>query len=127
MTIAIFILFLIPLSIISVAWKDNLKSRQLSDNQVWRSYCARLGLVVAILATFAAMGFNLSWTHNGGSPHGMSPGPGLWITLRPIAKWLVVAAALLGMFGKGRMRLLIVGSAFSIFFVDVLLAILEMD
>ena len=127
MNVSIFILFLIPWSILWVAWKNDLKASRQSDYAVWRSYCVKLGLVVAALATIAAMSFNLSWTHNGGSPHGMTPAPGMWITLRPIATWLVVATALLGLFGKGKMRLLIVGSAFSIFFVDLLLAMLEMD
>ena len=127
MNISIFILFLIPWSILWAAWKNSLKASLQSDYKVWRLYCVKLGLVAATLATIAAMSFNLSWTHNGGSPHGMTPAPGMWVTLRPIATSLVVATAVLGLFGKGKIRLLIVGSAFSIFFVDLLLAILEMD
>ena len=51
----------------------------------------------------------------------------MWLTLRPIAMWSVVATVVLGAFGRGKARLLIIGSAISIFFVDFLLAMLEMD
>lgn len=127
MNVAIFILFLIPWSILFVAWRGAVKTGKLSSHQDWRSSCLKLALIVATIATLTAMGFNLSWTHNGGSPHGMTPGPGLWLTLRPIAMWSVVATVVLGAFGRGKARLLIIGSAISIFFVDFLLAMLEMD
>jgi hypothetical protein len=127
MNVATFILFLIPWSILLVAWRGALKTGKASSHHDWRSYCLRLALIVATIATLTAMGFNLSWTHNGGSPHGMAPGPGLWLTLRPIAVWSVVATVVLGTLGKGKVRLLIIGSAISIFFVDLLLAMLEMD
>jgi hypothetical protein len=72
------------------------------------------------------MSFNLSWTQNGGSPHGMGPAPGLWLTLRPIAIWSVVGTVVFGAFGKGKLRLLTIGLAISIICVDTLLAMLEM-
>jgi hypothetical protein len=127
MIVATFVLFLIPLAILLLALTDALNQRKLSSQQNWRSYFQGLALAAAAIATLTALGFNLSWTHNGGSPHGMAPGPGLWMILRPTAVFSVVATVVLGAFGKGRARLLIVGSAISIFFVDLLLAMLEMD
>ena len=73
------------------------------------------------------MGFFSSWIHNGGSPHGLTPPSGLWQIFRPIAEILVVATVIAGAFGKGKGRLLLVGSAISICFVIYLLAALEMN
>lgn len=121
------VLFLIPLSILVVAWRGELRSSKARAHLEWRSYCMRLALIVATIATLTAMGFWMSWTHSGGSPHGMMPAPGLWLTLRPSAMWLVVATVAIGAFAKGKGRLLVVGSAISIVFVIFLLAALEMD
>jgi hypothetical protein len=121
------VLFLIPLSILGIAWRGELRSGKELAHLDWRSYCMRLALIAATIATLTAMSFWLSWTNSGGSPHGMMPAPGLWLTLRPIAKWLVVATVAVGAFAKGKGRLLVVGSAISIFFVLFLLAVLEMD
>src|SRR2546428_577555 len=100
MYVATFMLFLIPWSILWVAWKGLLKGRKEFTHQDWRSYCLRAALIVATFATLTAMGFFLSWTHGGGSPHGGTPMPGLWLTLRPIAMWSVVATVAIGAFGK---------------------------
>lgn len=127
MYVAIFILYLIPWSLLLVAWRSTLKTVMAAIPQDWRSYCLRLALIAASIAILTAMGFNLSWTHNGGSPHGMDPGPGLWLTLRPIVKWPMLVTVVLGAFGKGKARVLVIGSALSISLVISMLAFLEMD
>ena len=127
MYVATVILFLIPWSILLIAWRGSLKSRDELTKQDWRSYCLRAALIIATFGTLTAMGFFLSWTHNGGSPHGLMPQGGLWLSLRPIAKWSVIATVIVGAFGKGKGRLLVVGSAVSIVFVIYVLAMLEMD
>jgi hypothetical protein len=121
------VLFLIPLSILGIAWRGEFGRCKEIAHLDWRSYFMRLALVVGSVATLTAMGFWLSWTHNGGSPHGLMPAPGLWLPLREIAKWSVVATVAIGTFARGKGRLLVIGSAISIFFVIVLLAALEMD
>ena len=126
MYVATVILFLIPWSILRFAWRDFLKNEKESTRK-WRSYFQKAALIVATVATATAMIFFLSWTHSGGSPHGGQPPPGLWLFLRPIAMWSVVATVAIGAFAKGRTRLLVLGSAISIFCVVYLLAALEMD
>jgi hypothetical protein len=121
------VLFLIPMSILAIAWRDELKIGKDLGHRNWRSDCLRLALFAATIATLTAMGFWISWTHSGGSPHGMMPGPGLWLPLREIAKWSVVTTLAIGAFAKGKGRLLVIGSASSICFVIFLLAALEMD
>jgi hypothetical protein len=127
MYIATVILFVIPWSILWLAWRSFLKNEMESVHRDWRSYIQRAALYAATLGTFATMLFFFSWTHSGGSPHGGQPPSGLWLFLRPIAVWSVVATVVIGVFGKGRSRLLVLGSALSIFCVSYLLAALEMD
>ena len=127
MYVATVILFLIPWSILLFAWRDFLKTERESTHKDWRSYFQKAALIVATLATSTAMIFFLSWTHSGGSPHGGQPPPGLWLFLRPIAIWSVIATVAIGGIAKGRTRLLVLGSAISIFCVIYLLAALEMD
>jgi len=121
------VLFLSPMSILGIAWRGELRSGKELARRDWRSNCQSLALFVASIATLTAMGFWLSWTHNGGSPHGMMPAPGLWLPLRETAKWSVVATVALGAFARGKGRLLVIGSAISIVFAIFLLATLEMD
>jgi len=121
------ILFLIPLSILSVAWRGSVVSAEDVEQQDWRSHCLKAALVIATFATVIAMAFSLSFTHSGGSPHGLMPPPGLWLILRPIAMWSVVATVAIGAFGKGKSRVLVIGSAISIFGVLALLLLLQMD
>ncbi len=121
------VLFLIPFSILGIASRDELRLQQSGSASRWRSHCLRLALIMGLLATLAAMSFWLSWTYSGGSPHGMMPAPGPWLTLRRLAKWLVVATIALGVLAKGKGRLLVIGSAISIVSVIFLLALLEID
>jgi hypothetical protein len=121
------VLFVIPLSIVGLAWRGELRRSKQPALLDWRSYCMKLALMVASIATLSAIGFWLSWTHNGGSPHGMMPTPGLWLPLREIAKWSIMATVAFGAFARGKGRLLVVGSAISIVLVIFLLAALEMD
>ena len=84
-------------------------------------------LAVGVLATLTSMGFFLSWTYEGGSPRGGAPKPGLWLALRPLATWSVIATVVLGAFARGKGRLLAIASAISVIFVIYSLAVLEMD
>ena len=121
------ILFLIPFSILGIASRDELRRKKATEHPDWRSHFLRLALIVGILATCAAMSFWLSWTHSGGSPHGLMPAPSPWLILRRIAKWLVVVTLALGVAANGKGRLLVIGSVVSIVCVILLLALLEMD
>ena len=121
------VLFLIPMSILGIAWRSELGSGKGLAHRDWRSNCLSLALFASTIATLTALGFWLSWTHNGGSPHGMMPAPGLWLPLRETAKWSVVATVAIGALARGKGRLLVIGSAISTFFVIFLLAALEMD
>ena len=127
MYVATLLLFLLPACLLWVPWKDSLKNGRRFSPQDRRPHCQRAALVIGSLGAVAAMGFFSSWIHNGGSPHGLTPPSGLWQIFRPIAEILVVATVIAGAFGKGKGRLLLVGSAISICFVIYLLAALEMN
>jgi hypothetical protein len=68
-----------------------------------------------------------SWFHNGGSPHGMGPGPGLWIKFGPLSLKLEISAFVAGIFGIGKGRWLLLGVGPSLFLVQTMLLVLEMD
>src|SRR5580704_532700 len=51
MYVATVALFLIPWSILLIAWRGSLKSRDELTKQDWRSYCLRAGLIIATFAT----------------------------------------------------------------------------
>ena len=127
MYVAMLILFMIPTAILSVAWVGPEKKNDRASPPQWRSECARFARIGATIALLASIGFETSWTYNGGSPHGMTPPRGLWNIFGLVAIGSVIASIALGALGKGRGRLLVVASAISIFFVDLLLSMLEMQ
>jgi hypothetical protein len=117
MYVATLILFVIPWSLIWLGWKTSLKNSAKPNQPSWRSLTLQASLAVGVLAVLTAMGFFLSWTYQGGSPHGGEPKPGLWLALRPIATWSIAATVVLGAFAKGRGRAFAIASAISVIFV----------
>jgi hypothetical protein len=122
MYVATLILFLLPLSLLAAAWRS-LKS----SNGTWRLHSLTAAVVLGTLATLTSMVFWLSWTHSGGSPHGLMPLPGLWLKIRPLAEVSVLATIAVGALGKGKGRLFIIACALSIVLVVFLLGVGEMD
>ena len=127
MYVAMLILFIIPTAILLLAWVRPEKSDDSANTPEWRLECARLARIGATLALMASISFEISWTYNGGSPHGMTPPRGIWKIFGLVTIGSVITSIALGALGKGRGRLLVVASAISIFFVDLLLSMLEMQ
>jgi hypothetical protein len=73
------------------------------------------------------IGFLLFLFHNGGSPHGMMPSPGLRKVVGRIPAWALFASVALGVFGKGKPRLLNLAWAVALAFVRYAIFMLEMD
>jgi hypothetical protein len=120
------ILFLLPTVLLAAAWRDVAGGR-VSDYPEWRKYCVNAALVAATFATLASMLFMFSWLHHGGGPHGLDPSPGLWMRIRPVLKWAFIVGITLTAFGKGRLRLILLGWAPSIVFVLYAVFMLQMD
>jgi hypothetical protein len=93
----------------------------------WRTYFGKAALLVASFSTLLELVFFFSWFHNGGSPHGMMPSPGLWKVVGRISVWMLAASVVLSAFGKGKWRLLIPVWALASAFVTFALFALEMD
>jgi hypothetical protein len=127
MFIVTILLFLLPSSLLWAAWRGSVRSAHEGTPQDWRAYCSTAALVTASCATLLELAFFFSWFHNGGSPHGMMPSPGLWKFLGKIAACGLVMSIVLSAFGKGRWRLLILGWAASLAFVAYAIFMLEMD
>jgi hypothetical protein len=121
------VLFLVPLSLLLMAWRHTIKSRPEAATAGWRKYCGIAALLDATTAILVSMLFTFSWLNNGGSPHGLDPAPGLWQTLRPLIKWALASSFVLAILGKGKVRLLLLGIAPSVVFVSSVIFMLQMD
>ena len=120
------ILYLVPLTLLLFGWRGQVVAAKNEATLDWRYMCTWSALVVATIATLSAMSFWLAWTHSGGSPHGLMPPSGIWVPLREIAKWSLLVAFVMGLLGKGRGRLFVVGVTLSIILVMFFLIDLEM-
>ncbi len=127
MLIATLILFLLPCSVLWIAWRRSAGIASESDASGWRIYCGKAALILAGLSTLSQLVFFLSWFHNGGSPHGMMPSPGIWKVAGRASALVLVVSLILSAFGKGKWRLLVLGWAASLVLVAYLLFGLEMD
>jgi hypothetical protein len=100
MYVAMLILFIIPTAILSVAWVRPEKKNDRASPPQWRSECARFARIGATIALLASIGFETSWTYNGGSPHGMTAPRRLRNVFGLVAIGSVIASIALGALGK---------------------------
>jgi hypothetical protein len=121
------VVFTFPIALLVAAWRSGIKLGQGSVQPPWRKYFFNAALTVAGCATLSGIAFFISWFHNGGSPHGMDPSPGLWEQLGPIFKWTVIVSVVMGTLGKGKARFLVFGWAAAVVCSMALVFMLEMD
>ena len=110
-----------------LAWLHKIKSENVPSDSRWRAYSMVASLIAASCATLIEIGFVVSWFHNGGSPHGMDPSPGLWKTLGPAFRSTMIATVVLAIFGKGKPRIYVLGWTATILVGITLIFMLEMD
>jgi hypothetical protein len=121
------VLFLLPCSLLWAAWRRFIGSTIETSTRTWRIHCARAGLTLAICSMLLELVFYYSWFHNGGSPHGLMPSPGIWKFVGRIAFWAFIASLVLTTFGKGKWRIFIFAWAAAYAFVVYVILMLEMD
>lgn len=127
MYIASGILFLLPVSLLLFAWNGARRSESSLNLPQWRKYLVNAALATAAVSTLLNIVWNASWLHNGGSPHGMGAGPGIWKSLGiPLVSTLGLALAL-SFFGRGRVRTLLLGWSVSMYLVFQLIFVLQFD
>lgn len=114
-------------ALLCLAWLHKIKSGNVPNESRWRAYSMVASLIAASCATLIEIGFVVSWFHNGGSPHGMDPSPGLWKTLGPAFRRTMIAAVLLAVLGKGKPRIYVLGWTAAILVGITLIFMLEMD
>jgi hypothetical protein len=121
------ILFLLPCSMLLLAWRTAFAGVEGSPCPAWREYSLKAAVLVATVAVLTNMTFFASWFYNGGSPHGLDPHPGLWSHLGRLHGRSVVASVVVAALGRGKGRLLVIGSALADIFVSVMVFALDMD
>jgi hypothetical protein len=57
----------------------------------------------------------------------MGAGPGIWQPIGPVLVWTFFAATGLSLFGKGRVRALLIGWSVSMYFVFQMIYMLQFD
>jgi cytochrome b len=124
---ATMVLFLLPCSLLWAAWRRSVRNASESRAPTWRAHCGAAALVLAACSTLLELVFYYSWFHNGGSPHGMMPSPGVWKIVGRIAFWILVASVVISAFVKGRWRLLILAWAGALVFVAYATFMLNRD
>jgi hypothetical protein len=125
MYVATGVLFLIPVTLLffatkNLSWTDGALA-------LWRKYFSTAALSIAGVSTIMHIVWNISWLHEGGSPHGMGAGPGIWEPLGPILVRTFEIAIILSVFGKGKVRMLLLGWSVSMYAVFQLIYILQFD
>jgi hypothetical protein len=127
MFIVTVVLFLLPCSLLWAAWRRSVRTTGETPTPSWRTYSGKAALVLAICSMLLELVFFYSWFHNGGSPHGLMPSPGIWKSVGRIPLWTFVGSIVLTAFGKGRWRIYIPVWAVSYVFVVYMIFALEMD
>jgi len=125
--IATAVLFLLPSSLLWAAWRRYIRSKIETPTPSWWMYFSSAALILAVCSMVLELVFFYSWFHNGGSPHGLMPSPGIWKSVGRISFWTLVGSVGLSILGKGRWRLLMPVWAAACLFVDYLIFMLEMD
>jgi len=121
------LLFLLPGSLLWVAWTRSIRNAAETQIPKWRDYCGKAALIIAICSSLLELVFFFSWFHNGGSPRGMMPAPGVWRFVGRISFWALVVSVFLSAFGKGRWRLFVPAWAASYLLVAYVVFMLERD
>jgi hypothetical protein len=121
------VLFVVPGTLLAAAWRRYFRGTEDTQTSRWRRDSGAVALSLANLATVLELVFFLSWFHNGGSPHGMSPSPGIWKFVGRVAFWTFATSVVLTLFGKGRWRTLFAAWMASICIVVQLIFLLEME
>ena len=127
MYIASGMLFLLPISLLLLAWRGASASEGVLRLPTWRKYFVKAALLTACVSTIVNIVWNASWLYNGGSPHGMGAGPGLWQSLGMFLASTFVLALVLSLFGKGKVRIFLLGWSVSMYFVFQMIYILQVD
>jgi hypothetical protein len=121
------VLFLLPSSLLWAAWRRYIRSIADTPTRSWRTYCGKAALILAICSMLLELVFYYSWFHNGGSPHGLLPSPGIWKFVGRIAFWAFLASLVLTALGKGKWRIFIPVWVVAYAFVVCMIFMLEMD
>jgi hypothetical protein len=65
-------------SLLLAAWRRYNRNMVEPSTSSWRTYGGKATLILAICSMLLELVFYYSWFHNGGSPHGLMPSPGIW-------------------------------------------------
>jgi hypothetical protein len=125
MYVATGVLFLIPCTLLLLATKNLFRT----DGTVppLRRYLSGAAVLLAGVSTIMHIVWNASWLHAGGSPHGMRAGPGIWEPLGPILARTFAITIVLSLFGKGKVRMLLLGWTVSMVVVFYAIYMFQMD
>jgi hypothetical protein len=127
MLIAVIIFFLLPVSFLVAAFRQVMRARREGAMTNRRWHCSVLALALASITVAWTLIQELSWFINGGSPHGMEAGPGIWMWMRHVSLWLLVGMFAMSFFAWGRAKWWLAAIGPAIMFVAYALYMLQFD
>jgi len=121
------VLFILSCSLLWAAGRRCIRNTVEAPTPSWRTYCGKAALILAACSMLLELVFCFSWFHNGGSPHGLMPSPGIWRFVGRIAFWTFGVSLAFTVFGKGKWRTFIAIWAVAYAFAVYMIAMLERD
>jgi hypothetical protein len=106
--------YLVPSCFLWAAWIRAGKALEVPLPR-WRVTSLRAAFFAAVCATVMSLIFIFSYLHNGGGIHGSQTSPGIWKVLGPASSGIAVVSLLVGVAGRGKGKLLLVGWFLAIF------------
>jgi hypothetical protein len=121
------VLFLVPASLIVIAWRSANRYRHKSQVRDWRDHLMIGALILGSCAIPMGLVGNLAWLHLGGNPHGLGTPQGMWIPLRRVFFSAIAISACMAIFGKGGGRVLTLVALAVAFVSDTMVVLLQME
>lgn len=121
------ILFLIPTSLILIAWMRARRRWDANRFLGWRERCVIAGMVVGSCAILAGLLKNLLWWRAGGDPHGLGTPYGIWAPLYRVFFFALLLSGSLAVLGKGKGRLVTLAALVVAFASDTVVYLLNMQ
>jgi len=125
--VAVFILFLVPVTLITFASVRMNRSWDAARTHDWRNKVGLASVVVGWCAIFLGYAAKVAWLRAGGDPHGMGTPRGVWVPLHKLFLSALLIDVCLAIAGRGRGRVLTLVAIGVAFGADTMIYFLQAE